>query len=417
MGPDDIIFCVSALSFDLSVYDIFGGLAAGATLVIPSTQTPQPREWIDLIETHGITIWNSVPALAEMALSYAEETGRMVSDTLRLTMLSGDWIPLTLPPMLQMVRPDMEIISLGGATEASIWSIFHSVTAIAPEWKAIPYGRPLANQTMHVLRDDLSPCPPWTTGEIHIGGAGLADGYFGDPEKTNAAFVAHPVTGERFYKTGDMGRLNPAGYIEFLGRKDTQVKLRGYRIELGEIEVAIVETGICSQAACLLAGDDNAAPQLIAFVTLRGTADEGALLKALNAALADRLPAYMIPGVIKVLDAIPLTPNGKVDRKRLTQLADDVDKAREFVAPRNDTEERIAAMWQELLGVDQVGIHDEFFELGGNSMIASRLIVCIQDVFEIELPFSKLFEATNVADLSELVITEVLAEIEAMEDV
>lgn len=412
----DVVFCVSALNFDLSVYDIFGGLAAGATLVMPSAQTPEPREWIDLVETHGVTIWNSVPALAEMFLTYAEDSGRLVSDTLRLTMLSGDWIPLTLPPMLQMVRPDMQIISLGGATEAAIWSIFHPIEAISPDWKSIPYGKPLANQRMYVLRDDLSLCPPWTTGEICIGGMGVAEGYFGDPEKTEAAFVTHPKTGERLYRTGDLGRFNPAGYIEFLGRKDTQVKLRGYRIELGEVEAAIADTGLCAQAACMLVGEDNATRQLAAFVTLKGTANEEELLATLNAALADRLPAYMIPNAIKVLDAIPLTANGKVDRKRLAQLGADIGKSHEYVAPRNDTEERIAAMWQDLLSVEQVGVHDDFFALGGNSMIASRLIIRIQEVFEIELPFSKLFEAANVADLSELVIAEVLAEIEAMEE-
>jgi acyl-coenzyme A synthetase/AMP-(fatty) acid ligase/acyl carrier protein len=351
-----------------------------------------------------------------MFLVYAEDSGRIVSDTLRLTLLSGDWIPLTLPPMLQMVRPDMEIISLGGATEASVWSIYHPITAISPEWKSIPYGRPLANQRMYVMREDLSRCAPWATGEICIGGVGVADGYFGDPEKTAASFVTHPDTGERLYRTGDLGRFNPAGYIEFLGRKDTQVKLRGYRIELGEIETAITDTGLCAQAACLLTGEDNAARQLVAFVKLKGTADEDELLKTLNEALADRLPSYMIPNAVKVIDGIPLTANGKVDRKRLAQMAEDIGKTREYVAPRNDTEERIAAMWQELLGVENVSVFDDFFALGGNSMIASRLIIRVQEVFEIELPFSKLFEAANVAALSELVIAEVLAEIEAMED-
>ncbi len=412
----DVVFCVSALNFDLSVYDIFGGLAAGATLIMPGCQTPEPREWIDLVEEHGVTVWNSVPALAEMFLTYAEDSGRLVSDTLRLTMLSGDWIPLNLPPMLQMVRPDMQIISLGGATEAAIWSIYHPITSIAPDWKSIPYGRPLANQRMYVLRDDLSLCPPWTTGEICIGGAGVAQGYFNDPEKTAAAFVIHPKTGERLYRTGDLGRFNPDGHIEFLGRKDTQVKLRGYRIELGEIESAIADTGLCAQAACLLIGEDNASRQLAAFVTLKGTADGDELLATLNTALADRLPAYMIPNAVKVLDTLPLTANGKVDRKRLAQLGADIGKTREYVAPRNDTEERIAAMWQDLLGVEDISVFDDFFALGGNSMIASRLIIRVQEVFEVELPFSKLFESANVAALAELVITEVLAEIEAMED-
>lgn len=412
----DVIFAISALNFDLSVWDIFGGLAAGAKLVMPTSQTPEPREWIELAETHQVTVWNSVPALAEMLVTYAEDTGRIVPDSLRLTLMSGDWIPLSLPPMLEMVNPEMQIISLGGATEASIWSIFHPIEGIRPEWVSIPYGRPLANQTMHILRDDLSACPPWATGEICIGGVGLADGYFGDPDKTAAAFVTHPETGQRFYRTGDLGRFNPEGHIEFLGRKDTQVKLRGYRIELGEIESAIAATGLCAQAVCMMVGEDNNTRQLAAFLTLKGTADDETLANQLRAELTDRLPPYMVPSAIKVLDAIPLTANGKVDRKRLAQLVKDLDKQTEFVAPRNDTEERITEIWKDLLSVETIGVHDDFFELGGNSMIASRLIIRIQDIFEVELPFSKLFEATNVAALSELVIAEVLADIEAMEE-
>lgn len=416
VGGADVIFAVSALNFDLSVWDIFGGLAAGATLVMPSSQTPEPREWIELAENHGITVWNSVPALAEMFVTYAEETGRMIPDSLRLTMMSGDWIPLSLPSMLEMVNPEMQIISLGGATEASIWSIYHPIAGLAPEWVSIPYGRPLANQTMHVLREDLSPCPPWATGEICIGGVGLADGYFGDPDRTNAAFVIHPVTGERLYRTGDLGRFNPDGYVEFQGRKDSQVKLRGYRIELGEIESAIAATGLCAQSVCLMVGEDNNSRQLVAFVTLKGTASDDALADTLRAALSDRLPPYMVPTAIKVLETIPLTANGKVDRNRLGKLATDLGKQREFVAPSTDTEIRIAEIWKDLLGIETLGVHDDFFELGGNSMIASRLIIRIQDVFEVELPFSKLFSAANVADLSKLVVDEVLAEIEAMED-
>jgi amino acid adenylation domain-containing protein len=399
---DDVIFAISALNFDLSVYDIFGGLAAGATLVMPASQMPEPLEWLSLSERYGVTVWNSVPALAEMFVTYAEETGRIVPESLRLAMLSGDWIPMTLPPMLKIVRPDMQIISLGGATEASIWSIYHPIAAISPEWKSIPYGRPLANQSVHVLNANLESCLPWATGEIYIGGVGLAEGYFEDPEKTAASFVTHPVTQERLYRTGDLGRMNPAGFIEFLGRKDTQVKLCGYRIELGEIEAAIASTDLAEQAVCLISGDSNDTRQLIAFVTMKGAQEKESFTAALTIALEKRLPDYMVPAVVSVLDEIPLTPNGKVDRQ--------------YIAPRNDTEERIAEMWKALLGVERVGVHDDFFALGGNSMIASRLIIQIQDVFEIELPFSKLFEAANVAALSELVITELMTEIEALED-
>jgi pyochelin synthetase len=411
---EDVIFAISALNFDLSVYDIFGGLAAGSTLVMPLSQRPEPLEWLTLTEEHRVTVWNSVPALAEMLVSYAEDSGRLVTDSLRLVMLSGDWIPLSLPPMLQMVRPDIRVISLGGATEAAIWSIYHEIGAIAPDWKSIPYGRPLLNQTVHVLNADMHHCPPWATGEIYIGGAGLANGYFGDPEKTAASFRTHPVTGERLYRTGDLGRMNPAGYVEFLGRADTQVKLRGYRIELGDIEAAIAATGLAGRAVCLISGEHNETRQLVAFVTAKGAPDEK-LAETLTIALRDRLPDYMVPTALEVIDEIPLTSNGKVDRNRLARMAQDLDTRQEYVAPRDDTEARIAEIWQELLGLERVGVYDDFFALGGNSMIASRLIIHIQEVFEVELPFSKLFESANVAALSELVVAEVLADIEALE--
>ena len=415
VGRDDAILAISALNFDLSVYDIFGGLSAGATLVMPSTQRPHPDEWADLVEEHGISVWNSVPALAELFMTHVEEAGRIVPETLRLVMLSGDWIPLALPPMLQTIRPDMRVISLGGATEASIWSIYYPIDGISPDWNSIPYGRPLANQTMHVLDHNLRDCPPWVTGEICIGGIGLADGYFGDSARTAASFVVHPESGQRLYRTGDLGRFNPKGFIEFLGRRDTQVKLRGYRIELGDIEAAIAETGLTSQAVCLVAGKHNVDRQLIAFVTSRSVSTEETIAAALTAALRDRLPHYMLPAVIRVLKEIPLTANGKVDRSRLCHLAEDLNHAGKHVEPRNDTEARIATMWKSLLGVEQVGVHDDFFSLGGNSMTASRLLIQIQDAFDIELPFAKLFEATSVAALSELVTAAVLAEVEALE--
>jgi len=409
----DVIFAISALNFDLSVYDIFGGLAVGATVVMPASQAPEPFEWLKLVEESQVTVWNSVPALAEMLVTYAEDTGKVVSDSLRLVMMSGDWIPLYLPSMLKMIRPDMQIISLGGATEASIWSIYYPIEDISPEWKSIPYGLPLLNQTMYVLDNNLYPCPPWVSGEICIGGVGVADGYFGDAEKTAASFITHPETGKRLYRTGDLGRMNPEGYIEFLGRKDTQVKLRGFRIELGEIEAAITATDLTSYAVCQISGDSNETRKLIAFVTPKNK-DQSSLADKLTAALEERLPDYMVPSVIKVLDDVPLTINGKVDRKRLAELAEGFGGPLEYVEPRSDAEIRIAEIWQDLLDIDKIGIHDDFFALGGDSRIASQLAIQIREVFEVELPLFKLFESANVATLAELVVEEVTLEAEVV---
>ena len=413
----DVIFAISALSFDLSVYDIFGGLGCGATLVMPSSQLPDPAEWHGLCAAHGLTVWNSVPALVEVFAAFAEETGKVIPQTLRLAMMSGDWIPVNLPATLTLINPEMDVISLGGATEASIWSIYHHIREIAPDWKSIPYGRPLANQTIHVLNHWLDSCPVWATGEIFIGGIGVAKEYYNSPDRTAASFVHHPRTGERLYRTGDLGRMRPEGFVEFLGRKDSQVKVRGYRIELGEIEDAVARTAMASHSVVLMSGDSNASRQLVAFVVPAAASDdEAAFSTSLLEALAALLPKYMVPAQVVVLDSLPLTANGKVDRKKLSALGSDIGAKTQYVAPCNDTENRIAALWQDLLGVEQVGVFDDFFALGGNSLIASRLIVKIHEIFEIELPFAKLFSAANVAALSEIVVAEVLADIEAMED-
>ncbi len=241
VGPDDRVLALSALSFDLSVYDVFGVLAAGGTVVVPAPGRAQdPAHWAELCERHGVTVWNSVPALMQVWVDAHANRPPQAPETLRLVLLSGDWIPVSLPDAIRALHPRARVIGLGGATEASIWSIHHPVGTVPPEWASIPYGTALANQTMHVYDGRLAPCPVWTTGEIWIGGVGVARGYWADPDRTAERFVVHPVTGERLYRTGDLGRYLPGGEIEFLGREDSQVKINGYRIELGEITAALL---------------------------------------------------------------------------------------------------------------------------------------------------------------------------------
>ncbi|MFZ5989469.1 MAG: amino acid adenylation domain-containing protein [Bacillota bacterium] len=233
--PQDRAFAISSLSFDLSVYDIFGMLHAGGAIVVPDPFTERnPDHWQSMIQRHNVTVWNSVPALMEMLIENAEVRDKKVP--LRLVMLSGDWIPVTLPERIWKIHQDARVISLGGATEASIWSIYYPVDCVDSSWTSIPYGMPLKNQTFYVLNQFMGECPEWVPGELYIGGDGVALNYWRDKEKTEKSFLYHPVTGDRIYKTGDLGRFHPDGYIEFLGREDFQVKLGGFRIELGEIE-------------------------------------------------------------------------------------------------------------------------------------------------------------------------------------
>ena len=241
----DRVLALSALSFDLSVHDIFGTLAAGAAVVtVPPDQARDPAAWADLVARAGVTVWNTVPALMDLMVDQIDRrraAGHPVPGRLRLVLLSGDWIPIGLPDRLRAVWPTAQVISLGGATEASIWSIFHPIDRVDPGWTSIPYGKPLANQRLHVLGPDLAPRPVWVPGALFIGGVGLALEYWHDPVRTAESFITHPQTGERLYKTGDLGRRLPDGTIEFLGRQDFQVKINGHRIELGEIEAALTD--------------------------------------------------------------------------------------------------------------------------------------------------------------------------------
>ncbi|UQW99649.1 non-ribosomal peptide synthetase [Streptomyces sp. RerS4] len=266
VGPEDRVFALSSLGFDLSVYDIFGTLAAGATLVLPGPgEERDPVRWARLVAEHGVTVWNSVPALMEMLLVHATGNPAVNVESLRLVMLSGDWIPVAMPDHIRSVAPKAEVISMGGATEASIWSVLHPVGTVDPERPSIPYGRPMRNQTMYVLDDAFRLRPTGVPGALYIGGVGLATGYRNAPDLTSGAFPTHPVTGERLYRTGDLARLMPDGDLEFLGREDSQVKVRGMRIELGEIEAALVRTEGVREAAALVEGSGMSA-QLAVYV-------------------------------------------------------------------------------------------------------------------------------------------------------
>ncbi|TKT78137.1 non-ribosomal peptide synthetase [Aquamicrobium sp. LC103] len=273
IGAEDRFFALSSLSFDLSVYDIFGPLAVGGAIVFPTpTEAKETASWPQLLRDHRVTIWNSVPALAQLLA--AEMKGTAPTVPLRLIMMSGDWIPLGLPDTLRELIPAAGIVSLGGATEASIWSIFYPVEAIAPEWSSIPYGYPLANQRWYVLDEEGEPCPPWVPGRLFIGGMGVARGYWRQPALTAEKFVPDRfATAEEaaqgalmLYNTGDLGRLRGDGFLEFLGREDFQVKINGFRIELGEIEAHLLQHDGISEAVVSAMGSPSS---LVAHVVPR----------------------------------------------------------------------------------------------------------------------------------------------------
>ncbi|MDN5917141.1 MAG: amino acid adenylation domain-containing protein, partial [Pseudonocardia sp.] len=388
VGPDDRVLAVSALDFDLSVYDIFGLLGAGGSLVLTTEdQRRDPDAWLHACRTHEVTVWNSVPALLDMLLVSATDDA---PPSLRLAMVSGDWVPLDLPDRVATATDGRcRLIALGGATEAAIWSN-HFDTAHQPSgWTSVPYGHPLTNQRFRVVDDHGHDRPDWVPGELWIGGAGVARGYRADPDKTTERFVDHD--GQRWYRTGDLGRYHPDGVLEFLGRRDQQVKIRGHRIELGEIEAALTEHPDVGSAVAV-AGGDRHHRALAAFVTAGPALDS----VVLGPFLAERLPAYAVPATFTVLDAIPLTANGKIDRSRLVLDAAPVaDPAR--TAPEGPVEELVAGAWGELLGVGDVGRDDNFFLLGGDSLVATRLVARLRAAGLSGVGLNRLFESPTLA--------------------
>ncbi|MBX2807456.1 MAG: amino acid adenylation domain-containing protein [Cellvibrionaceae bacterium] len=290
----DRVLGVSALSFDLSVYDIFGPLTIGGTLVIPeSRQATDPKHWQDLMDRYGVTLWNSAPALMGMLVDYLDDSGRQpATAALRQVWMSGDRIPVPLPDRIRTHFPEAKVVSLGGPTETAIWSVYYPIDKVDPSWSSIPYGKPLPNQQLYILNRYLEPTPVGVVGIIYIGGRGLGRGYLNDTEKTEQLFIQHPTLGERLYRSGDMGRYWADGTIEILGRDDFQVKIRGYRIELEEITTLLNRHPDIKQAVVTSTPDVNNHRQLVAYieprsVTLASDDDAACALSALqNAASA-----------------------------------------------------------------------------------------------------------------------------------
>jgi amino acid adenylation domain-containing protein len=402
VGPKDRVLAVSRLSFDLSVYDIFGMLAAGGAIVMPAPDLAyDANHWAELILQERVTIWDTVPALLQLLVDQAGKPDAL-GDSLRLVMMSGDWIPLGLPDQIRRILPNVNVVSLGGATEASIWSILFPIDQVDPNWKSIPYGKAMLNQSFHVLNRDLAPCPTWVPGQLYIGGIGLAKGYLHDEQKTGASFIVNRASGERLYRTGDLGRFLPDGNIEFLGREDFQVKVQGYRIELGEIEARLQEHPSVDLCIVAVREDTPGEKRLVGYVVAKPgeSIDSGEVREYLRG----KLPEYMVPAAIVTLDRFPLTPNGKVDRKALPAPA---RAAAEFGATSAVTRDlldlQLIKLWEKVLNVHPVGLRDNFFDLGGNSLGAVRLFSEMRKMFGRSFPLSVLFQAPTVEKLADMI--------------
>jgi acyl-CoA synthetase (AMP-forming)/AMP-acid ligase II/acyl carrier protein len=270
VGRDDKVIAISALSFDMTVYEVLGMLAAGGGIVIPEAiKQKDPAHWAELVSKYQVTVWNSAPPLLEMLVDYTEAHPEQHPKSLRVTILGGDWVPVTLPDRLKAMAPRVQVIVLGGATESSIHSTVYFVDKIEPDWNNIPYGRPMTNQQTYILDPNLQALPIGVPGELHLGGVGLARGYFERPKLTAEKFIPHPFSsapGERLYKTADLARWLPDGNIELLGRIDHQVKIRGHRIELGEISSALRQHPSVQEAVVIMREDKPGNKRLAAYV-------------------------------------------------------------------------------------------------------------------------------------------------------
>eukprot|EP01038_Epipyxis_sp_PR26KG_P005861 gene5861-8085_t len=419
----DRVLALSSLSFDLSVYDIFGMLNVMGTIVIPDSSCvspPNPSEWYDLVVSEGITIWNTVPAFMELLVGHVEFMDIEFPASIRIIFMSGDWIPITLAGRIRSLRgvnPDLRIISMGGATEASIWSNMYEIgvdgSGIPEGWSSVPYGRPLRNQSMLILNDRMEHCDVWVTGSIYIGGAGVAHGYYKDPIRSSAQFINHPVTGERLFRTGDLGRIRPEGLIEILGREDAQVKVNGFRIELGEIERVLTQDSRVSSATLTVHNNS-----LCAYLVMKDISQDGSgdvllsLFEDLKLACRSQLTEYMVPKHFMQLEKIPLSSNGKVIKDLLPNPFENTSSSvftsnAQVIKPRTHVESVIRSIVSNTLRISEDIICVEsssFFELGGNSLSAIQFIYSIREVFKYVLSIQDFFQnpfVTNVAQLVE----------------
>ncbi|SER84732.1 amino acid adenylation domain-containing protein [Streptomyces sp. yr375] len=413
VGPCDRVLALSSPSFDMSVYEFLGLTTAGGTVILPDPERAKdPEHWAELLADHRVTVWNSAPALLDLVVSHLDGVGAPPLDALRLALLGGDWIPVSLPDRARAIAPGLRFVALGGATESSIHSTLYEVRATDPGWTSIPYGRPMANQRTYILDEARRPVPPGVPGELHLAGIGLARDYLGRPEQTAERFFTWScgeVRDERLYRTGDVARYGPDGLIELLGRSDFQVKVRGLRIELGEIEAVLRTHDTVREAVVTAHPDGSGDTRLVAHVVAVAGTDVKPEAVAEHAARS--LPRFMVPSSVLVLAELPLTPNGKVDRRALPapppESVGEPDAS--YTAPVTPTERTVAAVFATVLSVSQVGADSTFFAVGGNSLQAMRAVTRLNKHFGVRVNVRLLYGDRTVSGIA-AVIDERLAQ-------
>ncbi|MCU0286403.1 MAG: amino acid adenylation domain-containing protein, partial [Acidobacteria bacterium] len=423
VGQNDKLLFVTSLGFDLSVYDIFGILASGGTIrTAGSADMKEPLKLLAIILREGITFWDSAPAALQQLVPFFNELNEAREITnLRLIFLSGDWIPVNMPDALRNTFRGVQVISLGGATEATIWSNYYPIGHVEPSWPSIPYGKPIQNARYYILDTDLYLCPIEIGGDLYIGGECLAKEYKNDPELTAAKFSDNPFCpGEKMYKTGDIARWLADGNMQFLGRKDHQVKIRGYRIELGEIESQLASFSGLREAIVIDRKDSRGNKYICAYYIVK-KAGEKISPGDLQSYLSRELPEYMMPSYFIAIDKIPVTANGKLDRKALPEPELHLTE-KSYNGPGDELQEKLVDIWQEVLfGHTEkaaIGIDDDFFQLGGHSLNAAVVVAKIHKITHVKVPLAEIFRRPTIRELSELINKsnkEKYAEIQVLE--
>jgi len=402
---NDVWTVSHSYAFDFSVWEIWGCLLHGGHLVIvPPHVNQSPEAFRELLQAEQVTILNQTPSAIRQLL---QGNAKAVEDlALRLVICGGEALPREVEA--QLSDWGVPAWNFYGPTEATVWATINKIATVDNSNGPVAIGRPLANTQVYVLDSNLELLPVNVPGELYIGGAGVARGYYQRSELTAERFVPDAYSGAvggRLYRTGDRVRYGAAGKLEFLGRVDEQVKLRGYRIELGEIESVLGEAGGVQQAVVVVRGENSADQRLVAYVVLEnGSAatSEAEVVQRLRGHLSQKLPEYMMPSAIVVLPELPLSANGKVDRRALpipgaTTRTEPEDT---YVAPRTPTEAGLTSIWSEVLKIDRIGIHDNFFKLGGHSLLATQVASRLRDLFRVELPLRYVFEYPTVNALA-----------------
>ncbi|HTQ78688.1 MAG TPA: amino acid adenylation domain-containing protein, partial [Thermoanaerobaculia bacterium] len=409
-GPDDVWTLFHSIAFDFSVWELWGALAFGGRLVIVPSDTARSTEaFYELLRRERVTVLSQTPSAfrqllwaEESALARGEADDARAAD-LRLVVFGGEALdPPSLTPWLERHGEERPLlVNMYGITETTVHTTWRRLrqSDLARPGSAI--GRPLSDLALHLLDGSGRPVPIGVPGEIHVGGAGVARGYLARPALTAERFVPDPFAdGLRLYRSGDLARWRPDGDLEYLGRIDRQVKVRGFRIELGEIEAALAEHPGVREAAVVAREDRPGDVRLVGYVSSTAAAVQpDPAPQALAAFLAERLPSYMVPAAWVLLERLPLTANGKVDRAAL-RAPEERGGGGAYLAPRSPVEQVLAGIWEEVLERQRVGVEDDFFALGGHSLVAAQVTSRVLKAFSVELPVRALFERPTVAALA-----------------